>query len=135
MSVGYVGLVEYLAIAAEVTRLDSDTITKVASVDLADSALHAPAAGFGDTDFYPDFLDKAAVLVVRLVKNHPLPDGNKRAAWVALRMFVEINGWPWKPTPTVDEAERAMLAIASGEWDRDEMARWLGKNLASPEDE
>ena len=55
--------------------------------------LHAPAAGFGETEFYPAFVDKAAVLIVRLAKNHPLPDGNKRAAWVALRMFVEINGW------------------------------------------
>jgi Fic family protein len=33
---------------------------------------------------YPDFVDKAAVLLVRLVKNHPLPDGNKRAAWVSM---------------------------------------------------
>jgi death-on-curing protein len=38
------------------------------------------AAGFGDEDLYPDFVDKSAVLVVRLAKNHPLPDGNKRAA-------------------------------------------------------
>ena len=53
--------------------------------DLADSALHAPAAGFGDTDLYPDFVDKAAVLIVRLAQNHPLPDGSKRAAWVSLR--------------------------------------------------
>jgi hypothetical protein len=40
--------------------------------DLADSALHAPAAGFGDEDFYPDFVDKSAVLLVRLARNHPL---------------------------------------------------------------
>ena len=39
--------------------------------DLADSALHAPSASFGDEEFYPDFCDKAAVLLVRLVKNHP----------------------------------------------------------------
>ena len=61
-------------------------------LDLADSALHAPAAGFGETEFYPDFVDKAAVLIVRLAKNHPLPDGNEHVAWVALRMFMEING-------------------------------------------
>ncbi len=75
MTVEYVGLVDYLAIAAEVTGLDTDTVARVAKVHLADSALHAPAAGFGDTDLYPDFVDKAAVLVVRLAKNHPLPDG------------------------------------------------------------
>jgi death-on-curing protein len=44
--------------------------------------LHAPAASFGDREFYPDFCDKAAGLLVRLEKNHPLLDGNKRAAWV-----------------------------------------------------
>jgi prophage maintenance system killer protein len=40
--------------------------------NLADSALHAPAAGFGDQDLSPDFVDKGAVLVVRLAKTHPL---------------------------------------------------------------
>ena len=46
-------------------------------------------------------------------------------------MFVEINGWSWNPRPTVDEAEQAMLAIASGDWDQHEMAQWLGKKLAA----
>jgi hypothetical protein len=77
VSIEYLQLVDYLAIAVEVTGLSVETITRVANLDLADSALHAPAAGSGDTEFYPDFTDKAAVLTVRLPKNHPLPDGNK----------------------------------------------------------
>ena len=104
MTVEYLGLADYLAIAAEVTGLDIDTVIKVTNLDLADSALHAPLAGFGETDFYPDFVDKAAVLVVRLAKNHPLPDGNKRAAWVSLRAFVDMNGWTWSSKPDIDEA-------------------------------
>ena len=84
---------------------------------------------FRETEFYPHFIDKAAVLVVRLTKNHPLPDGNKRAAWVALRLFVESNGWSWEPTPGIDDAERAMLAVASGEWSADEMSAWLRRHL------
>ena len=55
-------------------------LAKSGRIDLADSALHAPAAGFGDEDFYPDVYDKAAVLTCRLAWNHPLPDGNKRSA-------------------------------------------------------
>lgn len=132
MSVEYVELADYLAIAAQVTGIDSKTITRVAKIDLADSALHAPAAGFGDTEFYPDFVDKAAVLVVRLAKNHPLPDGNKRCAWVALRLFVEINGWVWHPVPTTDDAEHAVLSIASGDWSEQQMADWLRSHLAAP---
>jgi prophage maintenance system killer protein len=46
------------------------------------------------------------VLVVRLTKNQPLPDGNERAAWVALRVFVEVNRWKWVDYPSVDEAEQ-----------------------------
>jgi death on curing protein len=133
VSVEYLELVDYLAIAAAVTDLDIDTVIKVTDLNLADSALHAPAAGFGDTDFYPDFVDKAAVLVVRLARNHPLPDGNKRAAWVSLRAFVDINGWQWQPIPSVDDAERAMLAIAASDWNEADTAAWLREMLASSE--
>jgi death on curing protein len=134
VSIEYVELVDYLAIAVEVTGLSVETITRVTKLDLADSALHAPAAGFGDTEFYPDFVDKAAVLLVRLAKNHPLPDGNKRAAWVALRLFVEINDWHWRTTPSVDDAERAVVAAAAGEWDEARVADWLRQHLAAPTD-
>jgi len=81
VSVEYLDLADHLAIAQAVTNLDMQTVITITNVDLADSALHAPAAGFGDDDFYSDFVDKAAVLLVRLARNHPLPDGNKRAAW------------------------------------------------------
>lgn len=129
MSIEYLGLADYLAIAAAVTGLDLQTVVTMTNVDLADSALHAPAAGFGKNDFYPDFVDKAAVLVVRLALNHPLPDGNKRAAWVSLRLFVDLNNWTWDPKPTVDQAEAAVVAIAAGEWDEAAAAAWLRNHL------
>ena len=131
MSVAYVDLVD-VAIAAAVTGLEVDTLMRVTKLDLADSALHAPAAGFGDVEFYPDFVDKAAVLVVHLAKNHPLPDGNKRASWVTLRVFIDTNGWTWTAAPTVNDAEHAVLAIASGEWDETAMAAWLRAQLNAP---
>ena len=115
MSVEYLDLSDYLAIAAEVTGLDLPILIRVTRLSLADSALHAPAAGFGDTDLYPDFVDKAAVLLVRLAKNHPLPDGNKRAAWAALVLFIDLNGGVWNPDPpNVDEAEAEAVARAEG---------------------
>lgn len=97
-----------------------------ARVDLADSALHAPQASFGDQDFYPDLIDKAAVLTCRLAWNHPLPDGNKRSAWASLVLFLDLNGRRWEPDPPdVDEAEAAMLAVAAGEVDEAWFADWL----------
>ena len=42
MTVEYLDLADYIAISAAVTGLDK-TVMKVAELDLADSALHAPA--------------------------------------------------------------------------------------------
>jgi death-on-curing protein len=132
VNVAYVGLADYVAITAEITGLDVETILRFPRLGLADSALHAPAAGFGETEFYPDLIDKAAVLIVHLAKNHPLPDGNKRAAWVTMRVFLEINGWTWRTPPTIDDAEHAVLAVAAGDWDHPQMATWLRDRLQPP---
>jgi death-on-curing protein len=133
VSIEYVDIVDYIAIAAEVSGLNVDTVIRLPNLPLAESALHAPAAGFGDEQFYPDFIGKAAVLITRLTRNHPLPDGNKRAAWVTLRLFIEINDWSWDPTPTVNEAEHAVLAITAGDWTEQQTANWLRAHLAPPQ--
>jgi len=73
VNVEYLDLADYLTVAQAVTGLDLQTVINITNVKLADSALHAPSAGFGDDDFYPDFIDKAAVLHVRLARNHPFP--------------------------------------------------------------
>jgi hypothetical protein len=52
---------------------------------------------------------------------------------VALRVFVDVNGWAWDPTPTLDDAEAAVLAIASGEWHEEATAIWLRQHLRAPE--
>jgi death-on-curing protein len=76
----YIGLAEYLWLAEQVTGIEAPVLAKASRIELADSALHGPAAGFGGEEFYPELIDKAAVLTCRLAWNHPLPDGNKRAA-------------------------------------------------------
>lgn len=58
----YLSLAEYVWLAEQVTGVEAAVLAKTSRLDLADSALHAPAAGFEDQDFYPDILDKAAVL-------------------------------------------------------------------------
>lgn len=126
----YLSLAEYLWLAEQVTGVEAAVLAKASRIDLADSALHAPAAGFEDQDFYPGIVDKAAVLTCRLAWNHPLPDGNKRAAWATLVMFVDLNGGRWDPDPPdVDEAEAAMLAVAAHEVDEAWFAAWLSERV------
>ncbi|HXY44212.1 MAG TPA: Fic family protein [Acidimicrobiales bacterium] len=122
----YITLAEYFWLAEQVTGVDADTLSKVSRIELADSALHAPQASFGGEEFYPDLIDKAAVLTCRLAWNHPLLDGNKRAAWASLVLFLDLNDLSWDPDPPdVDEAEAAMLAVAAHEVDEEWFANWL----------
>jgi prophage maintenance system killer protein len=92
-----------------------------------------PQAGFGEVEFYPDPYDKAAVLCCRLAWNHPLPDGNKRAAWACLLLFVDLNDGRWDPDPpSVDDAESAMLAVAARDVDEAWFATWLRDRVVLP---
>ena len=120
-------MAEYLWLAEQVTGTPAEVLWASGRIELADSALHAPMAGFGSEEFYPDIFDKAAVLCWRLARNHPLPDGNKRAALV---MFIDLNSGRWLPDPPdVDDAEQAMLAVAAGEIDEQEFAAWLRERV------
>lgn len=119
----YITLAEAFVIAEAVTGIDANTLVHVSRSDLLDSALHAPQAGFGDTDFYPTLLDKAAVLCVRIARNHPLPDGNKRLAWVTMVVFLDLNGVQLHRTD--DDAVRTMLAVAAGQMTEEQLAEWL----------
>lgn len=116
------------------TGIEATVLAKASRTDLADSALHAPSAGFGDEDFYPDIFEKAAVLTCRLAWNHPLPDGNKRAAWASLLLFIELNDGGWEPDPPdFDEAEEAMLAIAGRQVDESWFTEWLRQRVRFPD--
>jgi death-on-curing protein len=67
----FISLPEFFWLAEQVTGIDAEVLENSGSINLADSALHAPQAGFGDQDFYPDLIDKAAVLTCHLAWNHP----------------------------------------------------------------
>jgi len=125
--VRYLSLAEALVIAEAVTGVDPELLSKSGRIDLLDSALHAPQASFGGQEFYPQFIDKAAVLAVRIARNHPLQDGNKRLAWGCLNMFCELNGQ--RLEVVVDEAVTQMLAVAAGEIDEESMATWLADRM------
>lgn len=119
----YLTLAESFVIAEAVTGIEARTLISAARSDLLDSALHAPQAGFGDVDLYPTLLMKAAVLCHRISKNHPLPDGNKRLAWMCLVIFLDLNGHTLHVPD--DEAVNVMLELAAGEINEEDLAKWL----------
>ena len=126
----YLSLAEFWYLAEHVTGINAATLIKASRVELADSALNAPRAGFADPDFYPDLYDQAAGLACRISWNHPLPDGNKRAAWACLVLFIDLNDGTWNDErPDADEAVAAMLAVAARKVDEPWLATWLRERV------
>jgi death-on-curing protein len=125
----YLELGDYCEIAADLLGTSPEQIARLPRIGLADSALAAPGAGFGDQEAYPALIEKGAVLVEHLARNHPLPDGNKRAAFLSLWLFMEQNGRPFAgedPDTDVPMVER----IAAGEAAPVEVVDWLERRSA-----
>ena len=80
---------------------------------LLDSALNrAPnLALYGE----PDYAELAAAYGFGLAKNHAFMDGNKRAAFLSVGLFLMLNGW--RLTATQVNATLTMQALAAGELD------------------
>jgi len=122
----YPELRDFCDIAADILETTPEQIKRLPNVGLAESALAAPRAGLGDTDVYPTLLEKAAILLERLARNHPLPDGNKRTAFFLTGLFLENNGLPLRgalPEADVPMVER----IASGQVAQDDIVVWLSQ--------
>jgi death on curing protein len=93
---------------------------------LLDSALARPQnlAAYGK----PGIENLAASYAVGLAKNHPFVDGNKRAAFLAMGLFLFANGH--RLTAAQPDATLTMLAVASGDIDEAEHAQWIRPNMA-----
>jgi len=74
----------------------------------------------------PDLFDLAASYGIGVAKNHPFNDGNKRAAFLAVGLFLALNGYRLNAGQV--EATKTMLAVAAGEFDEPGLAAWLRGN-------
>lgn len=95
----------------------------IRDLGLLESALAQPKATFDGVDLHPTLIEKAAALGFALVANHAFVDGNKRIGHAAMEVFLILNGL--EIDADVEEQERLMLDIASGQRQRDDLAEWL----------
>ena len=127
-AVAYLDLDDFLAIAASRAVLDTSPEAALAAtrVELAILALIAPAATFGGEEFYPEVEVKAAILASRLIRNHPLPDGNKRVAWLAMRIFLALNGRDWSAAgDSVEDVVEVIRRLAPREMSEGDFVDWV----------
>jgi death-on-curing protein len=88
---------------------------------MLDSALARPEHLF--TYGFPSIPELAAAYAFVLIKNHPFVDGNKRIGFAVAAIFLEVNGR--KLGATEADAVIQTLALAAGEIDEADYARWL----------
>jgi death-on-curing protein len=118
-----VAIEQFLLAAEAVLGIDAERLKTVTKIGSAESALAAPFASYGGHDFYEHPVKRAAVLASRIVRNHPLPDGNKRVALLLLDLYLEENGW--RLTCTQPEIAQAIEALAGRRNSEDYFHMWL----------
>lgn len=99
----------------------------IRDISALESAVNQPRQTFDQKDLYPDIVTKAAALCFSLVMNHPFVDGNKRVGHAAMETFLILNGY--EIISSVDEQERVMLELASGNMSRINFSEWLNNQI------
>lgn len=75
----------------------------------------------------PDVAALAAAYAFGIAKNHPFVDGNKRSAYVAMELFLALNGHDLIASDV--DAVMAMLNLAAGDISEEEFAGWISANI------
>lgn len=98
---------------------------------LLESALDRPRNlhAYGE---HPTIFELAAAYCGGIVRNHPFVDGNKRAGVLAAVMFLDLNGYAFRPNEA--EAYTIVMALAAGEIDEETLAAWIAENATAREE-
>ena len=116
--------VEYLDLEDILQLVRHLGIGPVRDVGLLDSAVARPRSSAFGEDAYSSISLKAAALLHSITNNHALVDGNKRLAWLATTVFLDLNGLA--PELSDDEAFELVWEIASTSLDVGAIASKLG---------
>jgi death on curing protein len=91
-----------------------------------DSALSRPYQTFDGQELYPRPVDKAAAIFESIISN-PFIDGNKRTAYVLMRLILLENS---NDLDAVQEEKfEFVIKAASGELSFDEIKTWIEEHL------
>lgn len=76
-----------------------------------------------------DLAELAAAYAFAIARNHPFVDGNKRAAFAALAVFLGLNDMEFTADPA--DAAATILSLAAGDIGEDQLSDWVRRHLAS----
>ena len=94
---------------------------------LLESVINRPFQTFDGQDLYPDPVDKAAAIFESIITNHPFVDGNKRTAYVLMRLILKSNNLDIRLGQ--NEKYDFVIRSASGQVSFDQIRAWIKGNL------
>jgi len=71
----------------------------------------------------PDIAGLAAAYAYGIVQNHPFRDGNKRVGFLAMVVFLGLNGYDFDATD--EDVIAVIMATAAGEVSEGQLAKWI----------
>ena len=74
----------------------------------------------------PDAAALAAAYGYGIARNHPFVDGNKRTAYMAVELFLDLNGYELDASDA--DCVLTMVAVAAADLDEAAFADWLRAN-------
>ena len=75
----------------------------------------------------PDAADLAAAYGFGIARNHPFSDGNKRTAFVAVELFLALNGYELVASDA--DCVITMLSVAAGDIEETAFADWIRQHM------
>jgi death-on-curing protein len=95
----------------------------VQDLTVLESAINRPYATFDNVELYPKPSEKAAAILESILINHPFIDGNKRTAFVLMKLLLLKNSIEIKATQ--EELYTMIISASSGEMRFSEIAKWI----------
>ena len=97
-----------------------------------DSALARPLNRWAHEN-QSDLAALAAAYGYGLTRGHGYLDGNKRVGFVAMAIFLDLNGWSVEASE--QDVVQVMVAVAAGEMSEDDLAAWLRRHMVATDGE
>jgi death-on-curing protein len=101
-------------------------MTGVRDENALESALARPRQRW-HYDRSSDLAILAAAYGFGLARNHPYRDGNKRVAFLAVYVFLGLNGFEIEAAE--DDVVELMLKVAAGHCSEEQLAEWVRQHM------
>jgi death-on-curing protein len=92
-----------------------------------ESAINRPFVTFDNQDLYPTPSAKAAAILESILINHPFVDGNKRTAYVLMKLILLDNGLDI--VADQDDKYEMVISACTGDMRFDDIKNWIESRI------